>query len=401
MQDSNPGRPEAHTSHHEIAEVAGAPFTPLQVSAAIAAGVIALISSGLPGLLFSALGDEHRLTEAGFGQAAMLEALTTGFTAMAAGVWLRPRHLRLIAGVAGLAMAGLNLAILPASGLSVLILRALIGVPIGLVLWLASAMIARTATPERWAAFMFLGIGLAQFLVAASLSAFILPRFGANGAFMVMAAATATCALAAPMMADSYGDLPGLGTHASGLPPPRGWLALGAVVALTACVAAVAVYLVPLAREAGLTTNAARLALSVGTGCQVLGGAVAILVAGRLRHVTIFWICAALFALAWASYALHPPGWWFIFVCGASGIATALIGPFFVPMTVEADPSRRSAVQAGAAQLLAGCLGPFLASLLANDHDNRAVLALAGALLAIGLGTVAYLHRTSSPSLTA
>jgi len=64
-------------------------------------------------------------------------------------------------------------------------------------------------------------------------------------------------------------------------------------------------------------------------------------------------------------------------------------GPFLVPMTVEAGPSRRAAMQSGAIQLLAGAVGPLLASFTVTNHNVHGVLVLQGA----GLAVATTLHR--------
>ena len=51
-----------------------------------------------------------------------------------------------------------------------------------------------------------------------------------------------------------------------GAPPPRGWFALLATVVIVAANGAVSVYLEPLAHQAGLSANVARLALFVSLG---------------------------------------------------------------------------------------------------------------------------------------
>ena len=61
-----------------VQEVAGVPYTPVEMASAIALGVVALLIAGLLSLLLSALAEEHRLSVSGIGMAAMLEALSTG-----------------------------------------------------------------------------------------------------------------------------------------------------------------------------------------------------------------------------------------------------------------------------------------------------------------------------------
>jgi len=66
-----------------------------------------------------------------------------------------------------------------------------------------------------------------------------------------------------------------------------------------------------------------------------------------------------------------------------------------VPMTIEADPSRRAAVQSGAAQLIGGAMGPLLASQLVSDRDVHGTLWLGAGMLVAGLAIVAWLHVTN------
>jgi hypothetical protein len=379
----------------KVTEVAGPAFTALETTSAISLGVLCLVGAGLLSLLLSALADEHRLSVAGIGQAAMLEALSMGLSTALAGILLKPVRLRTIGIVAALAMAGANLGTLRASGASVFAIRALAGVPEGVLLWICVGLISRTATPERWAGFLFTGMGATQLAAASAVSVWALPRYGANGGYAALAGISLLClpfALATP---SSYGAVPGSETAATGAPPPRGWIALAATMAYAAAQAAVTVYLIPLAREAGLDIAAGRTAVSVLLACQIAGGALATLLAGRISYISAFWGCSAALALGWGSFALHLPAALFIAAAGLSGGAAMMSGPFFVPMTIEADPSRRAAVQSGAVQVLAGALGPFLASLLVSDRDAHGVLVLSLGLTAAGLAVFLALHRAA------
>jgi len=75
-----------------------------------------------------------------------------------------------------------------------------------------------------------------------------------------------------------------------------------------------------------------------------------------------------------------------------TGLNIVLIGPFLVPMTIEADPSRRTAMQSGATQLLAGALGPLLASFIVSDADVFGAVYLGTGLILSGLAMMGALH---------
>jgi hypothetical protein len=155
----------------------------------------------------------------------------------------------------------------------------------------------------------------------------------------------------------------------------------------------VSVYVIPLARQAGLSVAVGRTAISVALACQMAGGALATVIAGRIRYITVFWVCAAIFLATWLAYWLGAPAWLFLTMSGLTGAAAFVAGPFLVPMTIEADPSRRAAMQSGAVQLLAGAFGPLLASVVVTDRNVHGVLVLAAALQLVGLAVATTLHR--------
>jgi hypothetical protein len=223
----------------------------------------------------------------------------------------------------------------------------------------------------------------------------ILPRFGANGGYVTVAVGAALALPVALFLPRSLGAVGQAGAATSGAPPFRGWVALAGTLMMAASLAAVAVYLIPLARQAGLSVTVGRTAVSVALACQMAGGALATVVAGRIRYITVFWTCAAIFLATWGVYAIHAPAWLFIAMAGLSGVATFVAGPFLVPMTVEADPSRRAAMQSGAVQLLAGAFGPLLAALVVSDRNIHGVLILGVVLQGAGLAIATALHRTT------
>jgi len=376
----------------DVDEVAGAPFTPLETGSAILLGVIALLISGLLGLLLSALAEEHRLSTPGIGLAAMLEALSTGLVTGLAGIVLKPRRLRLVGALASAGLVVADLATVHASGQSVFLIRALAGIPEGLMLWIAIGMISRTQTPERWAAVLFTGMGITQLAAASALSAFILPRFGANGGYVTLAGAAALAIPLAVLLPRQFGASVGTEASVTGLPPFRGWMALFGTLSFAASLSAVGVYVMPLARQAGLSVAVGRTAISVGLACQIVGGVLATALAGRVRYISIFWICTTVFLATWVVYAFKAPAALFLAMSGFSGVCGMLAGPFLLPMTIEADPSRRATMQSGAVQLLAGAFGPLLASFTVGERDSHGVLYLGGALLLIALAVITSLH---------
>jgi hypothetical protein len=167
---------------------------------------------------------------------------------------------------------------------------------------------------------------------------------------------------------------------------------------MAASLTAVAVYVIPLAKQAGLPVTVGQTAISVSLACQMAGGALATVLGGRVRYLTVFWISGAIFLATWGVYAVHSPAWLFIAMAGLSGAAAFVAGPFLVPMTVEADPTRRAAMQSGAVQLLAGAFGPLLAALAVSEASVHGALILGVVLQAAGLTIATLLARAIARS---
>ncbi|HEY3889015.1 MAG TPA: MFS transporter [Caulobacteraceae bacterium] len=384
----------AAAGDHEVHEAFGPPLSGLEAGAAIALGVLSLLLAGVLPILLAALVDEHRLDARGIGLAAMLEALTMGAATALASALLKPERLRIIGVVAAVALTAIDLATLVVHGDGVFLVRGLAGIPEGLLLWICIGMIARTVTPERWAGVLLTALTLAQFLASTLCAVLIVPRFHANGGFAFVAVVSLLAAPISLMIPDRYADLPA--AEGASFPlPARGWVALAAMLLIGAATGAVGIYIVPLAHQAGLSSETGGVANSVSLAAQVAGGVAAIAIAGRARYFHVFLAGTITFLITWGVYGFTQPAWLFVAVSGLYGFMLLLIGPFFVPMAIEADPSRRTAVQVGAAQILGGALGPLLAILSVSDANARGVLFLGGGLVLSGLALVAWLHFTA------
>ncbi len=381
----------AETADHLVHDAIGPPLSAREVSACLAVGINSLLSIGVLPALLGALADEHRLSAAQIGITAMIELFAMGVVTAAMGLWRRPRHLRLIGLAASLGLAVADLGTLGTSGGAVILARGAAGAFEGVLLWITVSMIARTATPERWAGAFFTLQTLAQLVLAVLFAVWIIGVSGANGGFVALAVVAAIGASPAFVLPRGFPPLVA-DPAVSGAPPPRGLFALFATVIMISAGGAVSVYLQPLAHQAHLSAAVARTALWTSLGAQVAGAATATLLAGRVQYFTVFVFAAAVYLVTWAGMAFDLPPWLFVGDNIASGFSGLLVGPFLVPFIIDADPSRRAAVQSGAAQLVGGAAGPLLAALVVSDANVRGVIWLSCALLLTGLGLVATLR---------
>jgi predicted MFS family arabinose efflux permease len=390
---------ESPNPSHVVHEAFGPPLKPAEASAAIALGVVSLLISGVLAVLLGALAEEHRLSAQGIGLSAMTEALTMAITTGLVGALLKPHRLKWIGAGAAIVLAMTDLATLWAhTDTTIMGVRALCGLPEGVLLWITIGMIARTETPDRWAGVLFTALTATQLAVSAAFAAWVLPRFGANGGFAGIAALSLAGVLIALWLPTRYPPLPQVEGE-TGAPPPRGWLALFGTLIYVSAASAVGIYLLPLAAQAGLHSGVARTANSFSLAGQVLGGALATLVAGRVNYFTVFAGGVLAYLGVYAVYGFAAPAWMFIAATAFNGLVNIFINPFLVPMTIEADPSRRAAVQSGAVQLLGAALGPLLASRVVDAHNVRGALWLGAGLLFSGLAIIAALRFTSKRAL--
>lgn len=360
------------------------PENRLQTAVAFLFGVLALDIIGVAPVLLGALHDGGRLTAPEIGEVAMAELVVMGVANALAGALLPARRLRWIGGMCCLALGALDAVSSRFTGPGVVAVRALAGAPEGILIWITVGLIARTDLPARWAGVYFTLQTLAQLGLAALFWGLVLPRYGPDGGFRILAVTSFLGLPAAVFGPSAFAPL-ARGEHPSGAPPLKGWLALAACFFIVAGNGAVSIYLQPLASEAGLSADVARLANVVSLVAQVFGGALATGLAGRVSYVAVFSAASVGFLGVWFLYGLHVGAPIFIAATGLTGLLALLIGPFLTPMMIEADPSRRTAVQSAGAQILGGAAGPLAAAFLVSDREVRGVLPLASISLVGGL----------------
>ena len=174
----------------------------------------------------------------------------------------------------------------------------------------------------------------------------------------------------------------------------RGWVALAASFLFLASSGGVWVYVGQLSHQAHHPAAVASQAVSVSLALQVAGGLAATLLAGRIRWLWALVSCALADLAIFAGFAVFAEPLPFIALTGALGFAWLFAIPFLVPMTIEADPTRRAALLIGGAQLIGGSLGPLFASFFVTDADARGALIFASACVIVAGAIVLGLHAT-------
>lgn len=366
------------------------PLNRADATIALGVGVTALLIAGLQPVILGGLEREGRLTSSQIGLAATVELLALGLTCGLAAAFMKPDRVRLKMTVVCLAHAAAMLATAWTSGVGVIALRTLSGVFAGLMLWMAISMVSRAERPERASGVFVTGQTLAQLILAAALPATVVPRFGINGALAVLTAISVVTALAAALGPDRFSPLPkpDAGHGKLGLRP---FAALAAAFLWLAFIVAVWVYLEPLAALSGLTPQQAGLAVAVALGLQVLGGAAAT-VAGRRWSpapvlIAVGLANAAILAVLWRGPGVPV----FMGAVAVFGFLWLFALPFQTLLIIQADPTRRAAMQLGTAQLLGSSFGPLAASMVVADGDVTHAIGLSVLLLGAAVALVSAL----------
>jgi hypothetical protein len=374
------------------AEWIGERPTAFQLGVILLVGVCGVMIAGLQPLLLGALVQEGRINAAQLGRAATAELLLMGAASAYAGARWQAERLRAIGLISALVLAALNVATVWASGEAVTFIRALAGVPSGVLIWITIAMIARSPTPERWSGIYLTVQTLAQFVLASAITAWVISRAGANGGFVALAVLSAISAVAALALPNRFAPLVADST-ASNMPNARGFVALAATFLWMAFIVAVWVYAEPLSRQAGHAPTVFGVAVSLSLACQVLGGAAATLLAGRLRWFPTLMFCSLLYVGCLLAFAALPGESLYLATSAVFGFLWMFSLPFFVPMVIAADPTRRAALLVGGAELAGGSLGPLFASFVVTDADVRGSLGFGALGLAVTVAIAFSLHR--------
>lgn len=363
-----------------------------QISALMFCGVVGLMIPGLQPLLLGAFAEEGRVGAEQLGQVATAELLAMGLTAGLAGSLLKATRLKLVAIVALIALASADAFTPYVRGDALTLLRAAAGVPSGLLVWIAIAFIARTPTPERWAGAYVTTQTLGQLAMVALIAVFVMPRFGADGGFQALGALCVLTIGVALLLPRELAPLPSAAT--GGLPSARGWVALAVSFLFLATTSGAWVYLERLATQATHDPSVAGDAVAFSLAFQVAGGFAATVLAGRISWFWTLLACALIDLGVFAGFALLPEASTFVALASVMGFVWLFATPFLVPMTIEADPSRRAALLIGGAQLVGGSLGPLFASFFVTDADARGALMFGGVALSAAALIVLALHLT-------
>jgi len=366
-------------------------MSPVQVSAALGIGTIAVLMVGVQPILLGELVEARQVSLEGVGIVAMAEIIMLGLGVVLGDALLSGAWLRLVTVAAALGTACLDLLTLQATGDAAMTgVRAAAGLVEGLLIWGTTGVVVRTANPARVGGVFFITQTLAQALLSAVLANVIIPHRGWQGGFVALGLLALLPCLLAFLQP----------RRLSPLAPPAvsgfRWsvatlLPLSIVFLQLATLGSFWAYLEPLGKAAGFDARAAQTLIAAVLVMQVIGGSVAALVVRRLSVVPTLVACSVLLAVVTISIHQLPGGstQHFALACALFGFVWLFMLPFHIGLAFRADPSGRLAGLVPAAQLLGSAFGPLTASFIVEGENVAAVpllsagFAIAGAVLVL------------------
>lgn len=363
---------------------------------AMVSGSVALLMLGLQPIVLGEMLNVGRVSLEGVGLVAMAEIVTLGLGVLL-GDWLgRLTRLRSLSALACACIIALDLLTPSAEGDGrMALVRAAAGLAEGLLLWVTTAAIVRSANPARSAGVFFVAQTAAQALLGLVLARWVIAAHGWQAAFWVLAGAGAVPLL---LLAGLPARLAPLAQHALGEQGRLRWSlpavqALAVVFLLMAALGAFWAYAEPLGLRAGLDAQAAQTVIAAALLAQIAGGTVGTAMVGRLGAVRVLVLSAlALGAVGAVVHVVAGLAGWFFPLCMAFAFVWLFMIPFHTALAFAADRSGRVASLLPVAQLLGSAAGPLVASLVVVGEDASRAALVSAACAAAAL-TVLVLRR--------
>lgn len=362
-----------------------------ELIAALAVGSLALLVLGLQPILLGELLEAGQVSLEGVGLVAMAEIVALGIGVLAADLLLSPSRLRPATALAGIAVSALDLYTLHAHGdMAFILIRGAAGFAEGVLVWGTTAVIVRTASPDRVAGTFFVVQTMAQAVLGMLLANAVIPRHGWTGAFVTLAA---LLALALPLASALPRQLAPLAPPASSgfAWSPRTALPLLVVFLQLSALGALWAYVEPLGKSAGFSAPAVQTLIAVCLGIQVLGGSCGSLLVRSVRtHAALLAGSVVLGVVGLTVPQTAGAGTTaFAALCGVFAFTWLFIAPFQMRLAFAADSSGRVASLVPAAQIFGIACGPLSASFVVVGEQAQAVPLVSAGFAAAAALTVA------------
>jgi len=343
--------------------------------AALAVGSLALLVLGLQPILLGELLEARKVSLEGLGLVAMAEIVALGLGVLFGDVALSLAHLRLATAVAALAAALLDFGTLHAAGdMGFAMYRAAAGLAEGVLVWGTTAVIVRSASPDRVAGIFFVLQTVAQASVGLVLAHVIIPTHGWSGAFALLAALLVLPVFLALALPRNLRPLALPKTGSFSWTPDRALPLIAAFLQLST-LGALWAYVEPLGQSVGFSATAVQTLIAACLGVQVIGGLCGSALV-RVLHAPAVLMGGSALLCAVALSVFYTEGgatMAFTVLCCLFAFIWLFITPFQMRFAFETDASGRVASLIPAAQIFGIASGPLIASFFVQGEQAHAV----------------------------
>jgi MFS transporter, DHA1 family, inner membrane transport protein len=374
----------------------GRALTYPEIVVIIATSALAIVVPiSLQPLLLGGMVAENRLTLTELGQTATAELIAMAITCALASAYFKPTGVRLKGVIAGLGLIAANALTMISSHEEVLLARGVSGASFGIYMWIAICMLVRTHNAARISGIITATQAIVSVILSYAFATFVVARFGINGGYACLAGMSLLMVLASGLFPPSFDPLPS--GHANRMPPARGIAGLLVIFLFLAGVIGVWAYFGAMSQQSGHAAEDTGLAVSVALVGQVVGALLASTLGHRIKPL-IATIVGGLgcFGLAVAVASGLP--------IVAFAIAGALYGmlwmfstPLLIPLIMEIDPTRTSAMYSLTVQMLGAASGPAFGAMLIHGSDVRPAIIGAGVLLIVAVTVAVAIQMVRVP----
>jgi MFS family permease len=361
------------------------------ISTAMWVGTAALMVLGIQPILLAALVAEHRITDALLGRLATVEVLAIAGASAVGAILFRTGGMRMKAAVLSVLLGLVNLACCYAHDAASLFgLRFAAGALEGALLGCTIVILTRTRSPDRINGVFLAAQTIPQALAALALPIYLMPRWGSNASFVILAALAFIGVALAPLLPRATG------VKAEKTAAPKWvWTAeigfvLAAITLQTAGIGAAMEYLAELATLHGFDQRMVGLATSGNLIFQVAGAFVVVGIAYRIPSALALLGGVALQASMAFAFPLAPSGPLYVALACAFGLFLLALGPFQVAWLIRIEPTRRVALVITPITLIGWSLGPLIASFwVSSTSSDQAFRVSACLFVAAGASYIA------------
>jgi MFS transporter, DHA1 family, inner membrane transport protein len=349
------------------------------IVAIITIGCVALLMMGIQPLALGALQSAGRLTVPQMGVAATAETLALGAISALMAAHIAPRNLKVWTLTGCILLLAANAASCRAEGISLEVARGIAGMAGGIIVWVAIVLIVRRPGAARVNA-IFLGAqALTQSAAAIAIPKLVAQNFGANSSLVVMGALSV---LVMPLVVLIPSELPAMSKTASNKSKlrPASLVGLAVVFAVMAGIVGLWVYVEPIAEVAHIAADFVASSIAASLVAQVVGAIFVAFIIHRLKPVPGVLAVVAGYIAIIAIFKWETSGTQFFIATLLFGFLWSIAMALFLPLLIEADPSRHSAMFLSGTMLLGSSAGPFLAGAFASETKIEPALVVATAL---------------------